>query len=236
MPYRRLPNTDAARIRAMNSALDKGKELPPFDLAYKPDKYVRLQSLLPSFMHNYQLQKQAYNKQVESNKDYQELIKKAKTYISHFLRVAIMAVNRKDLREDTPDFFGLARNGSAVLPTLTTEQEVIYWGNKIIEGEAARMRQGRTPVTNPTIAVVKVHFEKFLDAYHFQKTLKKRTGDCTYKVNELRKEVDRLIVDIWNEVEDTYSGLDEEEKRAKAEKYGLVYVFRKNELEKIEEN
>ncbi|HDZ40669.1 MAG TPA: hypothetical protein ENH59_03180 [Bacteroidetes bacterium] len=235
MPYRRLPNTDAARIRAMDQALIKGKELPPFKLAYTAENYVKLQALLPSFIHNYQLQRQAYNKQVESNKEYQESLKKAKTYINHFLRVMIMAVQRKDLRDDTPKFFGFV-SGHSSLPTLSSEKDVIYWGKKIIEGEAARMREGRTPVTNPTMAVVKVHFENFLDAHHFQKTLQKRTGECSDKISELREQADELIIDIWNEVENTFADLPDEEKRTEAEEYGLVYVFRKSELEKIENN
>ncbi|MEA1887616.1 MAG: hypothetical protein U9N72_10460 [Bacteroidota bacterium] len=235
MPYRRLPNTDAARIRAIEKALCKGHELPPFELAYTPDTFVKLQAFLPSFKHNYQLQRQSYNKQVESNKDYQELLKKAKTYISHFLRVMNMAVQRKDLRWDTPEFFGLI-NGHSSLPTLTCEKDVIYWGNKIIEGEASRIRTGRTPITNPTIAVVKVHFENFLEAYHFQKTMYKMTNNYSDKICELRRKADKLIAQVWNEVEDTYSDLPEEEKRSKAEKYGLVYVFRKSELQKLDRN
>ncbi|MGM0666617.1 MAG: hypothetical protein ACQETA_04790 [Bacteroidota bacterium] len=235
MPYRRLPNTDAARIRAMDQALNKGKEIPPFKLAYTADSYVKLQALLPSFIHNYQLQRQAYNKQVESNKAYQEALRKAKTYISHFLRVMMMAVQRNDFRADTLNFFGFA-NGNSSLPALNSEKDVIYWGNKIIEGETLRMREGRTPVTNPTMAVVKVHFENFLDSYHFQKTLQKRTGDHSDKITELREQVDELIVKIWNEVERSFSDLSEEEKRSKSENYGLVYVYRKSELEKIENN
>lgn len=235
MPYRRLPNTDAARIRAMDQALNKGKEIPPFNLAYTADSYVKLQALLPSFIHNYQLQRQAYNKQVESNKAYQEALRKAKTYISHFLRVMMMAVQRNDFRADTLNFFGFV-NGNSSLPALNSEKDVIYWGNKIIEGETLRMREGRTPVTNPTMAVVKVHFENFLDSYHFQKTLQKRTGDYSDKMTELREQVDELIVKIWNEVERSFSDLSEEEKRSKSENYGLVYVYRKSELEKIENN
>lgn len=235
MPYRRLPNTDAARIRAMDQALSKGKELPPFKLAYSAENYVKLQAVLPSFIHNYKLQRQAYEKQVDSSKEYQETLRKAKTYINHFFRVLSMAVQRKDLREDAPKFFGFV-NGNSPLPTLGSEKDVIYWGNKIIEGEAARMRQGRTPVTNPTMALVKVHFENFLDAYHFQKTLQKRTGEYSKKISVLREEVDELIASIWNEVENTYADLPDEEKRSKAEQYGLVYVFRKSELEKAENN
>jgi hypothetical protein len=47
MPYRRLPNTDTARIKAMKTALEKGKELPPNKLAFSSKTIVRLQKFLP---------------------------------------------------------------------------------------------------------------------------------------------------------------------------------------------
>ncbi|HKL66739.1 MAG TPA: hypothetical protein VJ877_02520 [Bacteroidales bacterium] len=235
MPYRRLPNTDAARIRAMEQALKIGKEIPPFKLAYSSESFVKLQAFLTTFTNTYQLQRQSYNKQVESNKGYQEDLKRAKTYITHFLRVMNMAVQRNDLRSDTPQFFDF-NNGHNSLPALHSEKDVIYWGNKIMEGENARMRAGRTPITNPTMAVVKVHFENFMDAYHFQKTMHKKTSEYSEEIAELRKEADKLILKIWNEVEDTFSGMPEEEKRKKSEQYGLVYVFRKNELQKVNDN
>ncbi len=234
MPYRRLPNTDAARIRAMREALKKGKELPPFKLAYSSSSFVKLQAFLPSFENIHQLQRQSMTNQVNSNKSYQEIVKKARTYVSHFMKVMNLAVQRGDLRKDTPEFFGLS-NGNSSLPTLTSEKDVIEWGKTIIEGEANRLRSGRTPVTNPTIAVVKVHFEKFMDAWQFQKTLHKRTSDYSSQIARMRKEADEIIVSIWNEVEETFSSLSEESKRQEAERYGLIYVFRKSELEKMDE-
>ncbi|MBS1231390.1 MAG: hypothetical protein H6R35_228, partial [Bacteroidetes bacterium] len=47
MPYRRLPNTDAARIRAMRIALEKGREVHPSHMAFSPKTVVRLQKFLP---------------------------------------------------------------------------------------------------------------------------------------------------------------------------------------------
>ena len=234
MPYRRLPNTDAARIRAMKEALNQGKELPPFKLAYSSKTFVRLQAFLPSFEHIYKLQRQSLNTQVESNREYQEVTKKARLYLSHFIRVMNMAVQRGDIRKDSYDFYGIEGEGGS-LPSLNTEKEMVYWGEKIIEGEAKRLRAGRTPISNPTIAVVKVHFEKFKDALQFQKTLHKRTGDYSVKIAEMRKESDDIILSVWNEVEESLANLPEEKRRAEAEKYGLVFVFRKHELEKIEE-
>ena len=46
----------------------------------------------------------------------------------------------------------------------------------------------------------------------------------------MRREVDELITILWNEIESGFSSLPEDEKRASAERYGVVYVFRKNEM------
>jgi len=34
MPYRRLPNTDSARVRALKRAVEISKDIPPFRLAF----------------------------------------------------------------------------------------------------------------------------------------------------------------------------------------------------------
>ena len=49
MPYRRLPNTDAARHKALTRAFEIGKELPPFKLAFSQSTFQRVQSFLPMF-------------------------------------------------------------------------------------------------------------------------------------------------------------------------------------------
>jgi hypothetical protein len=85
------------------------------------------------------------------------------------------------------------------------------------------------PVTNPSIAVVKARYEKFLETRNHYKTINKRAAECVNRTSELRREADELITFLWNEIEASFSSLTEEEKRASAEKYGLVYVFRKGE-------
>jgi hypothetical protein len=82
--------------------------------------------------------------------------------------------------------------------------------------------------------VVKVHYETFIDAWQYQKTLHKRTNDYSCQISDLRISADDIILNIWNEVETTYINLPEDIKRKEAEVYGLVYVFRKSELDRIE--
>jgi len=231
MPYRRLPNTDAARIRAMKTAMEKSKEVPPYKMAYSAKNIVRLQRFLPLFEHNIQLQRQTIASQNMKSKDYGEVLKKARIYLTHFIRVMNMAIYRGDLPAETRAYFGLATNES-VVPAFNSENELISWGRRIIEGEEFRIRKGGSPITNPTIAVVKVRFEKFLEVVESHKTLMKRTHDLAERTADMRKEADDIILQIWNEVEAFHSTLPEDIRKSESESYGLIYIYRKNELEK----
>jgi hypothetical protein len=142
-----------------------------------------------------------------------------------------MAIFRGDLPGETRAFYGLATDESTV-PSLSTENELMSWGRRIIEGEEFRIKKGGSPITNPTVAVVKVRFENFIEAWNYHNTLAKRTFDYTEKNNNLRKEADEIILQVWNEVENFHNALPEEIRKALSEEYGLVYFYRKGELEK----
>ena len=49
MPYRRLPNTDAARIRALKGALTKGQDLEIDTIAYSFALKQKIEFFLPKF-------------------------------------------------------------------------------------------------------------------------------------------------------------------------------------------
>lgn len=232
MPYRRLPNTDTARIKAMKKALQKGKDLPPHKLAFSSKMFVRLQKFLPQFENNIQQYRHALNVQNSKSKDYNDIIRKARIYLTHFIRVMNMSVFRGDLPAETRTFYGMNLNDSTV-PSLNSENELVSWGKRIIEGEEYRIRKGGSPITNPTIAVVKVWYETFLQSQFYHNTQAKRTNDFMEKNTSLRKEADEIILELWNEVENKHSSLSEEERKQKNEDYGLVYFYRKNEIEKL---
>lgn len=230
MPYRRLPNTDTARIKAMKIALEKGKELPPNKLAFSSKTIVRLQKFLPLFDHNLQLYRHAITTQNKKSKDYNEIIRKSRIYLTHFIRVMNMAIFRGDLPAETRAFYGLATDESTV-PSFSTENELMSWGRRIIEGEEFRIRKGGSPITNPTIAVVKVRFENFIEAWTYHSTVSKRTADYTEKNYALRKEADEIILQMWNEIENFHIALPEAERKTENELYGIVYFYRKGEVD-----
>lgn len=233
MPYRRLPNTDVARIKALKTAYSKGKELPPFKLAFSQSTFAKIELFINSFekaMINY---KATYNIQIEKSKDYNVIMKKAKLYLSHFIQVVNMAIARGELPDKTRTIYGMDIDESKV-PSLNTEKDMIEWGKKIIEGEAKRIMSGQQPITNPTIAVVKVRFENFVESYNHQKILQQNTQRMLTELDALRTKADDIILNIWNEVENTFKDLPDDIKRERSTEYGLVYVYRKNELKGLQ--
>lgn len=232
MPYRRLPNTDNSRLKALKSAVKKGKDLTPMELAFKQGTFQRIRSFLPKWETAINEHKSTYDIQIKNNKEYLKKLKKAKLYISHFIQVVNMAVLRGELQTAVRKYYGIEEDNSK-LPSLSTEADVIDWGKKIIDGETKRKMSGNNPVTNPTIAVVKVHYDNFIEAYKFQKMLQKNHTRALYHLAELRSEADDIILNVWNEVEETFSEFPEDIKRDNAQQYGVVYVYRKNEIGKI---
>lgn len=237
MPYRRLPNTDQARLRALQTAIMQGQKRNTDELAFSEQSIIRLRSFYTNFETTLIHHKLARTQQEKSSTVYLEAVKKARIYLSHFIQVLNFAIQRGDMKALVREFYGFNEKKS---PSLIMDSEVLEWGKKIIEGEHKRVSHGGNPLYNPSVAIVKVKFDQFVDAYHFQKTLQSNTARWTIKVAELRAEADEIILDIWNEVEESFSSLPEEIKREKATEYGLTYVYRpmeriKNELHKVKQ-
>ncbi|MFW5657790.1 MAG: hypothetical protein ACOC0C_09240, partial [Bacteroidota bacterium] len=232
MPYRRLPNTDVARIKALKLAYLRGKEFPPFKLAFSQVSLQRIISFLPSFEKAIMEYRQSYQTQVNKNNDYQKELKKARLYLSHFIQVMNMAIVRGDMPSNIREYYGL-NDYKKKLPPLNSETDLIEWGDRIIKGEQLRTMKGQTPVTNPTVAVVKVRYEKFMEGHHHQKTLQKNVQRALEHLADLREKADSIIAAVWDEVEDHYGMLSDQERRKNAENYGVVYVFRKNEVREL---
>ncbi|MBO7317232.1 MAG: hypothetical protein J6U43_00725, partial [Bacteroidales bacterium] len=134
-----------------------------------------------------------------------------------------------EIKAEYKSLYGL-NTDDFTLPDLSTEQALIEWGEKIIKGENERMaRRGGTPIYNPTIAKVKVHYDIFTEARYSRDRYKKQMQRSLEKLNEIRQEVDAILLDIWNQVEAYYSNLPSDERLEKCRQYGIIYYYRKNE-------
>lgn len=234
MPYRRLPNTDAARIRALKAALRKGQQQEIDTIAYPFALKQKIEFFLPKLEVAITNSKMAREKQFDNSQKFAEYTKKARLYISHFIQVLNFCIARGELKPSARTFYGLEEDNSKV-PPLLTEQDLLQWGEKVIAGEQSRLSNGGgNPIYCPSIALVKVNYENFKENYTRQKQFQNNSARESSNVAQYRDEADALILEIWNEVERYFETVkDEEEKRYMCEEYGLIYVFRRGEKEKL---
>ena len=233
MPYRRLPNTDQARMRAIEMALEKGKRTAFSKLAFSQQTLEKIQFLYPNLANSVRQLQAAKQTQFDRANEYGNIFKKAKLYLSHFVQVLNFAIIREEMKQETRELYGLDPN-SLKVPPMNLEKDVLAWGERIILGEQKRCMRGGSPIYSPSIALVKVHYESFKDAFHFQKILQNNTNRASQRVQDMRDEADKIIQQLWNEVEEKFAALPSEMRREKAEQYGLIYVYRQSELKRLE--
>lgn len=227
MPYRRLPNTDIKRLKAIRTIISSSEDLPTFKLPFSFKSLQQVKTILPKFEREITLQKEALKHQVEKQKEYSQSIKKTRLYISHFIQVVNMAIMRGDLPTKSLKFYGLKSNK---LPSLSNETSIVRVGKIIIDGERERILNGGNPISNPTIALVNVRYQKFLELNYSQKVIKESYIRASSKVASLRPEIDKLIQIIWNEIEGFFNNLPDDGKREMSSTFGVEYVFRRSEL------
>ncbi|HIX04144.1 MAG TPA: hypothetical protein H9863_08555 [Candidatus Odoribacter faecigallinarum] len=234
MPYRRLPNTDAARLRALKNALDKSERVAVSDIAFSLGLKQKIEFFLPKFEVAIKNSAMAKEQQFGNSPKFSEYAKKARLYVSHFIQVLNFCIARGEMKPAIRRYYGLDEKSSKV-PSLVTEQDLLQWGEKIINGEQERLRnRDGNPIYCPSIALVKVNYENFKENYLRQKQFQTNSARESGNVAQYRAEADALILELWNEVEQCFSGVrDEEVRRHKCEEYGLVYVFRHGEEERI---
>lgn len=229
MPYRRLPNTDQARIRALKAVVAKGDTYNVYDLAVSLKSLSEARNFLVKFEAAQKYYAQCYERQSKAAPKHQSNVKMARLFVSHFIQVLNMSVIRSEIRATHKDFYGLDVKNHTV-PDLSAETALVEWGKKVIEGEHKRLSQGGIPIYNPTIAKVKVHYDIFLESYEKQKNLQSLTARSLDMLASMRKDADALILDIWNQVEKKYADVLPNEKRLDlCRSYGLIYYYRTSE-------
>ncbi len=227
MPYRRLPKTDQARIQSLQKIIELDKEnLDSVPISSR--LMMQAKTYFPVFYTLVLQYNETYNAQVDENKKYQKIVRNARMYISHFIQVLNFAVLRGEIKREVKELYKLQQDDFTV-PDLISEASMVEWGNNIIEGEQLRIMQGGVPLSFPTIAKVKMHFDIFDENRMYQKTRQKSTTRNQQKVAQMRIQIDELILQIWDAVEAYYSYMLPYAKLNACQKCGLIYYYRRGE-------
>lgn len=228
MPYRRLPKTDAARLKALKTLLDND------DIYTVRNNVVDWRLLnaaqtaydkLYTACGQYKLMLKAQTRQTPK---VDRLLRNASMYVSHFLQVLFLSVERKEIKSVNLALYGLDSDTTA-LPNIKSADGLLEWAPKVVAGEKARVKKGGRPIYNPTIGMVSTHYEIFREVYEKQRLVMLRTQRALEAVQRQRPEVDSLLLGIWNQVEKHFEGEPMEIRLAECRKLGVVYYYRRNE-------
>ena len=228
MPYRRLPNTDRSRIKALKTAIEKAAGTDFQEVAISMKTLSRARIAVEKFerlCHKYQ---QTLDTQVKANIAFQSKAKNARMYISHFIQVLYMSVMRAEIKPEHLELYGL-QDANLIVPDLSSNEQLLQWGQRIIAGENKRVARGGVPIYNPGIAKVNVMYVLFKEGYQTQQIHQKATARTLDDVAGYRSEVDSVIFDIWEEVERFNAEQPANERLDKNREYGLIYYYRKGE-------
>ena len=228
MPYRRLPNTDLARLHALQTAVQRAQSADYTEQVLPYKVMSEAQRFLIPFENAVMMSKDNYTSSVKANKQYRHIVQNARMYISHFIQVLNLAVIRGEIKKEQKLLYGLDPHEN-VVPDLSQEEYILEWGKKIIDGEQKRMANGGFPIYNPAINKVKVHYDIFCEhqrqhTFHVQNT-ERVHGD----LEPLRDQADAIILDLWNRIEKFYEKELPYARMMKCQMYGVVYYYRKGE-------
>lgn len=228
MPYRRLPKTDAARLKALKTLLDNN------DIYTVRNKFIDwklinsaqpLHDRLLTATEQYRISMSA---QVRNAKKMDGLQYRASMYLSHFIQVLLMSVERGEIKRKQLPLYGLNEDATS-LPNIKSADGLLLWGPQIIAGEKERVKHGGKPIYNPSIGMVATHFDIYNEAYTAQRKLQERTNKDNQVMAKLRPTIDELILDLWNVIEAHFADLPPKERYDQCRKFGIIYYYRRNE-------
>jgi len=219
-----LPNTDKARYQILKQCIDKLSHMDARSHFLSEDQFQNMLSVLSRFEQIF-----LAREKLKADPEYLAIQEKAGLFLKHYLMVMQMAAMRGEMPEKNLIYYGL-KNAHSPLPAFNTGKQIIELGAQIFEADAKRIANGGKYITMPSIAVVKIWYEKFVDAYHNHTVQVEKYKNNQEFVQGLRNEVTRCIIDFWNNLEYEHNHLETEEFRQLAKSFGLRYSLSSNEI------
>ncbi|MEZ6111030.1 MAG: hypothetical protein R3C99_08450 [Pirellulaceae bacterium] len=228
MPFRRLPNSDSTRLQALESASKKAAATDPADLAFSSETKTTLDATLPLWKQELRERGQALSAQSEATEALSVRRGRLRMWVSHFFQAFNMAVARGVCQASERGFFQLDISAES-LPALDGEADLLTWAERIVAGEADRTAAGGVAILQPTAAEIATELTEY-ETFRASQAAAAGVYDREQEdVERMREQVDRLIRDLWDEIEFRFRREQPSSMRRKAREYGVVYASRPGE-------
>lgn len=224
MPTRRLANSNPSRYRAQQIAKEmKDAVPPPLIIPITGNTSARLDVFYPLYKSKILSAEAALQLQFTLTGQIKDAKPLAEYLISDFYDALQRAIRRGLFNESVRTLYGLAATDTT-LPTLNSEADVKFWGEKAADGETARIAAGGAPITFPSIAEVNTAVNSFKNLNVQQANAKIAFDTAQEAIAAQNPEADKLILKMWNEIETTFDEGDKASMRRKAREWGVIYV------------
>lgn len=224
MPQRRLPQSEAALLKAMRTGKDRKDSMPPpLVIPYSSGTISKLDTFYPAYKLKVLTLEAALQTQTSVTATVKDTKQLAIWFISDFFSALQSAIRRKTFNPSVRAFYGLAVNDEKI-PTLKTEADILFWGDKAAAGETARIAAGGVPITFPNIAEVNTAVTNFTNPNLAQANAKEAYDAAQEALQADRAEAEKLVLKMWNETEAAFDEGDKASMRRKAREWGVVYV------------
>lgn len=222
MPTRRLPQANAARLKALSTAKTKNDALAAGARFLTTPTQTRLNAVQPLLNTKVAASGLALSNQSGSTVEVELAKATAKLFANHYYQVFNLGVARGTYPKAHRALYMLDVN-SDVLPPLATEADITLQGERIIAGETARVAAGGSPMFNPTVDEVAEKHAEFTGLNSTQGGMKDEYDEAQQTITDLIPEADAVIKKIWDEVETFYNEETPASMRRKAREWGVFY-------------
>ncbi|HOY38139.1 MAG: hypothetical protein KBB11_06150 [Bacteroidales bacterium] len=229
MPQHRLPGSDFLRFKALKCIAEAVRN----DI--NPDRFISVDKIGKNQQYYNLMEKVLeYNTinqklRIEHQTEYNNLFSKAKMYVLHYLQIIDMAIERGEQPISVRNYYQLDESGGK-LPQINNESELVKEATNLFTGDAKRTSEGGKYFTNPTIGLVKMWFDKFMEASQKEKNLSfVKTGEVE-NIALLRKEINCFIDEVWSEVEKNSAARGREEQLKICHSFGIEYEMTQEDV------
>lgn len=238
MPHRRLPNSVPAVIRTLKTARDTYKNTAaPADRALSAEHWAHLDDAEPASLLNRLLKEAsdvdlALAAQAPLTTAVSQTAARLTLFVSHFHQVLDLGIARGDFAAGARSYYGRDLAATSI-PDLASYDAVAEAAEAIVTGEAARQTaEGAAfvPMALPGAAQVGAVRDQFVAARQQSQAAQVTTDREREDVSTLYPEAQALAADLCDTVEFFYrKDPDAASRRAKASRWGVVYLYDANE-------
>jgi hypothetical protein len=231
MPFRQLPSSDPSRTQALQGALKKWNSTTGAARLISAATGTALETFQPKWEKETAERADATGQQSASTLALTAAADTLRMLVSHFIQVYQLAIARGDFAAAGRAVYELSVNDENV-PILDSEAALLLWADRIVKGDPRRVTQfSEAPMAMPAATAVAAALQSYNAKLTAQTDAKDQLATEQADVIALRAEADKIIRDVWDEIEFALRQLEAPTLRRRAREWGVFYAQRPGEPE-----